>query len=354
VNEEYLNKFARAAAATDEYAPATNVPSRVLRCLAVFGACLALFACRATDSATAAQDGRSSSVRRSDTFQSAVARGELLAAASNAGALVVSENGGKTWTRTQLPQPSSIIDLTVCSDGLLIALDFYGKIWVSDAAAKQWNPRSITSTATPMAITCDRRGNLWVVGSDTTILNSADRGGSWQTTSLKQDAILRTVQFVDEQHGFVSGEFGTLITTVDGGKTWQPQPKVPNDFYPYAAYFADSRNGWLAGLAGTMLHTDDGGETWQREENRSGASVNAFVGDGNSLFGLGDGGAIALRRNGLWVPLDISTGASAFLSAGALVSAKSLFVVGAGGELRILDVSGRLAAAPPVGDRKPS
>lgn len=324
----------------------TTMWRRSLDCLAVLCAGLALLACSNSASLTGTKEERSKSVRRSDTFQAAVSHGELLVAGSNAGAMLVSSDAGKTWIRNELPQPSSIIDMTVCPDGALVALDFYRKVWIGDATGKQWAPRPIASPITPLAMTCDRRGQLWAVGSNTTILSSADRGGTWKSFTLGKDAILRTVQFVDDQHGVISGEFGTLLTTQDGGASWQQQPKIPNDFYPYAAYFADPQNGWLSGLAGTMLHTSDGGKTWVQRENRSGASLYALVGHGSELYGLGDGGRIAVPRDGLWVPHEKATAASAFLSAGALVNAESLFVVGAGGALQILDLSGKRAAAP--------
>lgn len=324
----------------------TTVSTRSLHCVAVLCTGLALLACSNSASLTPTKEAPSKSVRRSDTFQAAVSRGELLVAGSNAGAMVVSSDAGKTWIRNELPQPSSIIDMTACPDGELVALDFYRKVWIGDATGKQWAPRPIASPMTPLAITCDQRGQLWAVGSNTTILSSADRGGTWKSFTLGEDAILRTVQFVDDQHGVISGEFGTVLTTQDGGASWQRQPKIPNDFYPYAAYFADPQNGWLAGLAGTMLHTIDGGKTWVQQENRSGASLYALVGRGSELYGLGEGGRVAVLRDALWVPDEKSTATSAFLSAGALVNAESLFVVGAGGALKLLDLSGKRATTP--------
>lgn len=323
----------------------TTMWRRSLDCLAMLCMGLALLACSSSAPLTT-NDEQSKSVRRSDTFQAAVSRGELLVAGSNAGAMVVSVDTGKTWIRNELPQPSSIIDMTACPDGELVALDFYRKVWIGDATGKQWAPRRITSPITPLAMTCDRSGRLWVVGSNTTILSSADRGSTWKSFTLGEDAILRTVQFVDDRHGVISGEFGTLLTTQDGGASWQQQPKIPNDFYPYAAHFADPQNGWLAGLAGTMLHTSDGGKTWAQQENRSGASLYALLGHGSDLYGLGDGGRIAVLRDRLWVAHENLIAASAFLSAGALINTGALFVVGAGGALKVLDLSGKVDAAP--------
>jgi len=315
-----------------------------LDCFAILCAGLAPIACSRPANVTATAEERSSSVRRSDTFQAAVGGADSLVAGSNAGALLVSRDAGRSWIRNELPQPSSIIDMTVCPDGALVALDFYRKVWVGDATGKQWSARPITSAMTPLAVTCDRRGQLWAVGTNTTIASSADRGNSWKIVTLGKDAVLRTVQFVDEEHGFISGEFGTLVSTRDGGASWQPLPKIPNDFYPYAAYFADSRSGWLSGLAGTMLHTSDGGQSWASQDNRSGASIYALVGRGSDLYGLGEGGSVVVLRDGVWVPNEGAATSTAFLNAGALVSADSILVVGSGGALQVLDLSAKVAA----------
>lgn len=326
---------AKSAAAASEFR------ARLFFCVAASFTALALSGCSGSTAVSAIQDDAAKSVRRSDAFQSAASRGALLVAGSNAGVIVVSADTGKTWQRHELAQPSSIIALTACANGTFAALDFYQKVWIGDAAGKQWIPHAITSPITPLGITCDGRGQLWVVGSNTTILFSADLGVTWKSFTLNEDAILRTVQFVDDQHGVISGEFGLILTTQDGGVSWQKQPKIPNDFYPYAAYFIDMQNGWLAGLAGTMLHTSDGGKNWIAQENKSGVAVYTLLSQGSELYGLGDGSRVMVLRDGRWLAHDKSPAAPAFISAGSLVNAETLFAVGAGGELTILDLAAK-------------
>ena len=322
-------------------AAASHLRARLFFCVAASVTALALSGCSGSTGVSAKQDDAAKSVRRSDAFQSAASRGALLVAGSNAGVIVVSTDTGKTWQRHELVQPSSIIALTACPNGTFAALDFYQKVWIGDAIGKQWTAHAITSQISPLGLTCDGRGQLWAVGSNTTILSSADLGVTWKSYTLNEDAILRTVQFVDDQHGVISGEFGLILTTQDGGVSWQKQPKIPNDFYPYAAYFTDPQNGWLAGLAGTMLHTSDGGKNWIAQENKSGASVYTLLGQGSDLYGLGDGSRVMVLRDGRWVAHEKLPLAPAFISAGSLVSAETLFAVGTGGELTILDLAAK-------------
>src|SRR5918912_386955 len=40
---------------------------------------------------------------------------------------------------------------------------------------------------------------------------------------------LRGISFVDAQHGYAVGSFGTVIVTDDGGASWRTQPLPPID-----------------------------------------------------------------------------------------------------------------------------
>ena len=47
------------------------------------------------------------------------------------------------------------------------------------------------------------------------------------TTILTDDVILYDISFPDAQHGFIVGEFGTLLVTSDGGATWRSARRPP-------------------------------------------------------------------------------------------------------------------------------
>ena len=64
-------------------------------------------------------------------------------------------------------------------------------------------------------------GTFFAVGSDSTLMQSSD-GYSWTRRELHiKHKLLRTVAFVDDMHGAIGGEKGTLLVTEDGGKTWR-------------------------------------------------------------------------------------------------------------------------------------
>ncbi len=64
--------------------------------------------------------------------------------------------------------------------------------------------------------------HVWIVGSPgSRVLHSADGGQSWTAQDTGQSLPLRDVTFVDDQHGSAVGALGTILTTSDGGLSWQ-------------------------------------------------------------------------------------------------------------------------------------
>ena len=50
----------------------------------------------------------------------------------------------------------------------------------------------------------------------------------------------------------------------DGGMTWQEQDEVIKSKQPFRdVNFTSSENGWVVGAGGTVIHTVDGGKTWE-------------------------------------------------------------------------------------------
>src|SRR5439155_15687347 len=71
---------------------------------------------------------------------------------------------------------------------------------------------------------CALGDKVWIVGRPgSAVLCSDDRGTSWKVARTGQPLPLNGVHFFDEQRGWAVGEFGTILATADGGKTWKVQ-----------------------------------------------------------------------------------------------------------------------------------
>lgn len=272
---------------------------RLPACLFAFG----LAACSASADLTQGS-GHPAALQRFDQFQAAADNGRTLLAVGTNGLVVRSQDRGASWTRHEIDRDASaraaLIGIAACADGSFGALDFFHRVWLADSHGENWRSQNIDEPGTPLAIACDSRNRLWVVGSDSTIASSADRGATWSKTTVGDDAMLASIQFVDAEHGFITGEFGSVFQTNDGGAHWHALPKIGADFYPYAAHFADGERGWVAGLAGVVMQTNDGGRTWKKEANPLGAPIYGLSVHNGTPVGVGVNGLVFRRQQGQW------------------------------------------------------
>lgn len=68
-----------------------------------------------------------------------------------------------------------------------------------------------------------------------------------------------------------AGEMGIVVTSLDGGKSWQ-QARVPVGVSLTNLRFTSAKTGWAVGHAGVLLKTDDGGNSWAKVLDGEGAA----------------------------------------------------------------------------------
>jgi photosystem II stability/assembly factor-like uncharacterized protein len=301
-------------------------------------ACISLSGCKyqKEDSALAAK--REMSVRRTDQFQAA-ATDHKKAVVVGGKIIMLLDLQSNDRIRITLPGSPALIDVTSCADGSFVALDFYRKVWIADSNAANWKPQNISGDWRPLALTCDSQNRIWVVGSFSTVASSADHGASWQTTDFKEDAMFNTVQFVDDKNGFITGEFGAVYRTTDGGATWLAENKIPGDFYPYSALFTNATDGYVSGLTGAMLTTKDAGKTWEKLENPSALPQFGLAKLGADIYSVGMNGSLLKLQNQQWQALKHGAETAPYLRAVLPLGADRLLIAGASGALHIAQLA---------------
>jgi photosystem II stability/assembly factor-like uncharacterized protein len=111
----------------------------------------------------------------------------------------------------------------------------------------------------------------WAVGVDGTILHTIDGGKTWVHQASPSVSWLKKVIFIDKNTGWIVGYGGTILHTKDGGQIWQKQNSGTN-YALVEASFVSKQKGWVVGwsldtdpVSGIVLHTNDGGATWQNQ-----------------------------------------------------------------------------------------
>lgn len=295
-------------------------------------ACSVLSACSQGPDMSGIAAERERQVRRYDISQSMASNGKVIAVGTQSGAVLTSEDQGKSWKRTMLGN-TSLVDMTVCGDKGFVAIDHYHKVWSADAEGKNWTSVALEMPRTPLAVTCDKKGGWWVAGVNSVISGSADQGKTWKTTDLGEDTQITTIQFLDDKNAIAIGEFGLTVTSEDGGVTWKKGPKMPGDFYAYSALFANRTEGWVSGLAGQVLHTTDGGKSWSKQVNATQAALNRLFMHEGKPFAVGAGGVIAHLDGNTWRSVPYTDVVPVFLGAAASLTGQSAIVIGGPGGL---------------------
>jgi photosystem II stability/assembly factor-like uncharacterized protein len=91
----------------------------------------------------------------------------------------------------------------------------------------------------------------------------------WDVIALPTKETLTDIAFAsDRLHGWVVGRNSTLLTTDDGGTTWEPRVLELNKgsdskfSYAFNAVSFSGDEGWILGQPSILLHTKDGGKSW--------------------------------------------------------------------------------------------
>ncbi|MFT4583999.1 MAG: photosystem II stability/assembly factor-like uncharacterized protein [Gammaproteobacteria bacterium] len=279
-------------------------------------------------------------IHRTDRFQSIARNGNNLVVVGNQGVIIRSADNGGSWQRVELADWPALIDVAACPNGDFVALAFAPLVYVSSDDGASWNARPIPTTESPQALTCTVDNTLWVVGAFTNRWKSADAGQTWTEATDDEDALLTTIQFFDAQRGVITGEFGTVMVTSDGGENWEKMPPLVDEFYPQASYFRDPLTGWIVGLGGVILHTSDGGQTWVSEETETVVPLYGIDAIGNTVFAVGGEGTLLKYDGTAWRLIEHGKRIRLYIRAIKALDDTRAIIAGVGGALHIIDTNG--------------
>jgi photosystem II stability/assembly factor-like uncharacterized protein len=226
------------------------------------------------------------------------------------GAILATNDGGKSW----LPQTSGITDnllsLTFLADGRhgwVVGVD--GTMLFTGDGGNTWvrqNSRT-KSVLHSIVFLDDQRG--WASGSEGTIVRTVDGGKNWTTQSTNTDFSINSITFLqDGKQGWAVGERGTILTTSNGGDTWTPHSIDTEEGFDSVIFLANGIQGRVIGRDGSIFTTIDGGKTWTRQSSGSGYTVRhvIFANDGAHGMAAGVNGILKTEDGGRnWVPQTI-------------------------------------------------
>jgi len=161
--------------------------------------------------------------------------------------------------------------------GPLLASAPIGVLAVSAVFAQNWVAQPSGTTASLRGVSAVSPAVAWASGADGTYLRTLDGGATWHAAVVPGAADLdfRSVHALDGQTAWLMssgpGAKSRIYETADGGAHWSPLYTNPDAAgFLDALAFWDARRGAVLGdpVDGqfVILTTEDGGQTWQRRK----------------------------------------------------------------------------------------
>ena len=225
-----------------------------------------------------------------------------------------------------IKRTDKFFDVAHVNNNTFVTVGYNGRILRSEDGGKSWTeiPHPVDFSLTQVSFVGETG---WAVGHQGTILNTRDGGKTWTAQKSGTTKSIFAISFADQNHGWACGDESTWLWTNNGGETWNvermevsqvglsPETSlaVPDLIY-YSVQFVDQNNGWMVGEYGNIRHTSDGGKTWEAQHeslldalaekggNKDVMTMGAFFRvrffDANHGFVVGAGGAVAATDDG--------------------------------------------------------
>src|SRR5262249_50688856 len=200
--------------------------------------------------------------------------------AGKEGSVYGTADGGATWTEAKTGSDRHVFAIAfptrerghaVGDFGTMVHTEDAGRTWTKMQVPPEFQlPESALDTGVDpgdvnlYALSYGDPDHLWVVGEFGMIMASDDGGRTFHQQHAPVESTLFGIHFADAQHGWAVGIDAVILRTEDGGASWgiQTPPVRDQSFYDV---FVRGKNGWIVGSAGTVLKSTDGGAAWAAE-----------------------------------------------------------------------------------------
>ena len=267
-----------------------------------------------------------------------VGAGRRLIAAGMRGLIIVSDDGGKTWTQASVPVQSDLLALSfpTASEGWAVGHD--GVVLHSTDGGKTWRRQLDGRIAAHSLAAIYQQA---IAGGDVSVRPYLDQ----LQLNYKAGSTLPflSVLFENASKGFVVGSFGMIAATTDGGKTWQPLlDRIDDPQFLHLNSIQDiGSNLYIAAEKGTIFRFDRQSGRFVPTATGYAGSFFGIVGNAKVLLAFGLRGTVyrSSDAGATWAP--VTTPVHAAITAAAYLEQRHAFVlVTSAGEIAVADDTG--------------
>lgn len=197
---------------------------------------------------------------------------------------------GQTWNVAITPTQTfnhTAVHFSDVTNGWVVG--FNGQVIRTTDGGSSWVNKNITGVAPFTPPLTDVFGinstTAWVVGDrNTKVFKTTNGGDTWTDvfTGTFYSSGFRTVFFLNQNEGWIAGDYGIIRKTTNGGANWSSlmlgsSSSSNSNTWVTDIFFLDSLNGWFIGEDGLISKTTDGGATWVKQRNGTGLNGNGIV-----------------------------------------------------------------------------
>lgn len=218
---------------------------------------------------------------------------------------IISSSDGNNWLSPTVQVPVTANLNAITSYGTTFLAVGSGGVVLSSSDAATWVQQTSGIADNLNAVASNGAGGYVAVGDAGRIIVSGN-GSSWSVVTSGTQNNLYAVTYAAGTYVATGGQ-GTLLTSTDGGVTWVARTSgATADLKGIAYGGATTTNGITSGVntfvaigaSGTVVTSIDGGVTWQVQPAIAGQNLNAVT-YGHQFVAVGAGGGIYTSVDGM-------------------------------------------------------
>ena len=227
-----------------------------------------------------------------DAIYSIDRSGGSLWAIGGHGLVLRSDNGGADWERIASPGDFAALGIAI-HRGQPVIVGQAGKAFKLSAEGENWEPLDSGTEERLLGIATLSNGSQMAVGAFGTIVKRSAGSKSFKKIAVDWDAIvedgfephLYDVMQTEAGTLLIAAEFGMVLLSRNGGKTWSVQNT--NDSSVFALH--QGANGRLVGVgqAGYIISSTDDGVSWQAAKSGTKANLLGVSSSGKAFAVVG-------------------------------------------------------------------
>ncbi len=218
--------------------------------------------------------------------------GDSLWAIGGHGLVLRSNNNGGEWEKVASPGDFAALDMAIYG-GQPVLVGQAGKAFQLANEDDGWKPLDAGTEERLLGIASLSDGSQLAVGSFGAIVKRSARSNNFNPVVVDWDAIVEDgfephlYDVMQTKAGtiLVAAEFGMVLRSRNGGKTWSVQNT--NDASVFALH--QGSNGRLVGVgqAGYIITSNDDGKSWQASKSGTNANLLGVSSSGNTFAVVG-------------------------------------------------------------------